>query len=54
MTQPKRTEQHVLSELSPDERVLLKRVLEIERSKLHITAHDPTDDLVNVVKEIIP
>lgn len=54
MTRQVRTEQDVLRELSGEQRALLKRVLEIERSKLHITAYDPTDDLVTIVKEIIP
>lgn len=54
MTEQRRTEKDVLEELSDDERTLLKRVLEIERSKLHITAHDPSDELVNTVREIIP
>ncbi|GAB38247.1 hypothetical protein [Gordonia sputi] len=49
-----RTEKQVLEELSHEQRALLKRVLEIERSKLHITAYDATDDLVAAVKEIIP
>ena len=49
-----RTEKQVLEELSDEQRALLKRVLEIERAKLHITAYDATDDLVAAVKEIIP
>ncbi|BBY44168.1 hypothetical protein MCEL_24630 [Mycolicibacterium celeriflavum] len=49
-----RTEKHVLEELSNEERALLKRVLEIERAKLHMTAYDATDDLLAAVKEIIP
>lgn len=49
-----RTEKHVLEELSHEERALLKRVLEIERAKLHITAYDATDDLLAAVKEIVP
>ena len=36
----RRTEKQVLEELSDEQRALLKRVLEIERAKLHITAHD--------------
>jgi hypothetical protein len=44
----------VLEELSDEQRALLKRVLEIERAKLHIKAYDATDDLVAAVKEIIP
>lgn len=49
-----RTEKQVLEELSDEQRALLKRVLEIERAKLHITAYDATDDLIAAVKEIIP
>jgi conjugal transfer/entry exclusion protein len=49
-----RTEKQVLEELSQEERALLKRVLEIERAKLHLTAYDATDDLLTAVKEIIP
>lgn len=49
-----RTEKQVLEELSDEQRALLKRVLEIERTKLHIKAYDATDDLVAAVKEIIP
>ncbi|OCB14086.1 hypothetical protein A5717_11225 [Mycolicibacterium porcinum] len=50
----KRTERQVLEDLSPEQLALLKRVLEIERAKLHITAYDATDDLLAAVKEIIP
>ena len=49
-----RTEKQVLEDLSDEQRALLKRVLEIERAKLHITAYDATDDLLAAVKEIIP
>jgi hypothetical protein len=49
-----RTEKQVLEELSAEERALLKRVLEIERAKLHLTAYDATDDLLAAVKEILP
>lgn len=49
-----RTEKQVLEELSEEERAFLKRVLEIERAKLHVTAYDATDDLLAAVKEIIP
>ncbi|WP_175278841.1 hypothetical protein [Prescottella equi] len=54
MTSPQRTEQEVLHALSPEERRLLKRVLEIERSKMHLSAAVPTDDILAAVKEIIP
>ena len=37
MSSTERTEKQVLEELSAEERALLKRVLEIERAKLHIT-----------------
>lgn len=50
----RRTEKQVLEELSDEQRALLKRVLEIERAKLHITGYDATDDLLAAVKEIIP
>ena len=49
-----RTEQQVLEELTNEERALLKRVLEIERAKLHLSAHDATDDLLAAVQVIIP
>lgn len=49
-----RTERQVLDNLTPEEKRLLKRVLEIERAKLHIAAYDATDDLLAAVKEIIP
>lgn len=50
----RRTEKQVLEELSDEERAYLKRVLEIERAKLHVSGHDATDALVTAVKEIIP
>lgn len=50
----KRTEKQVLEELSDEERALLKRVLEIERAKLHLSAYDATDDLIAAVQEILP
>jgi hypothetical protein len=49
-----RTEQTVLEELSTEERALLKRVLEIERARLHVKSADLTDDLLAAVKEILP
>ncbi|CAM2952438.1 hypothetical protein H7J50_28740 [Mycobacterium intermedium] len=49
-----RTERQVLESLSTEQLALLKRVLEIERAKLHIAAYDATDDLLAAVKEIIP
>ena len=48
-----RTEKQVLEDLSEEERAFLKRVLELERAKLHLTAYDATDDLLAAVKEII-
>ena len=50
----RRTERDVLSDLSEEERALLKRVLEIERAKLHLTAYDATDDILIAVREILP
>ncbi|MFB6692998.1 hypothetical protein OG693_15265 [Streptomyces sp. NBC_01259] len=49
-----RTEEQVLEDLSDEARALLKRVLEIERAKLHLSAYEATDDLLAAVKEIIP
>jgi hypothetical protein len=49
-----RTEKQVLEQLSNEERALLKRVLEIERAKLHLSAYDATDDLLDAVREILP
>lgn len=49
----RRTEKDVLEDLNDEQRALLKRVLEIERAKLHITAYDATEDLLVAVKEII-
>ncbi|MFI9633588.1 hypothetical protein ACIHAX_12910 [Nocardia sp. NPDC051929] len=49
-----RTETQVIADLSDEQRAFLKRVLEIERAKLHLRAHRATDDLLAAVKEIIP
>lgn len=54
MTTGNRTEKQVLEELSDEERAFLKRVLEIERAKLHLSAYEATDDLLAAVKEILP
>ena len=54
MATANRTEQDVLRALSDEERALLKRVLEIERARLHVSAADLTDDLLGAVKEILP
>jgi hypothetical protein len=51
---PRRTERDVLQELTTDQQRLLKRVLEIERSKLHVKAADLTDDLLGAVRAILP
>jgi hypothetical protein len=50
----RRTEKQVLEELSEEERAYLKRVLEIERSKLHLVGHDASDELLAAVTEILP
>lgn len=49
-----RTEKQVLEQLSEDEKALLKRVLEIERARLHLSAYEATDDIIAAVQEIIP
>ncbi|MBS2966564.1 hypothetical protein KGA66_26230 [Actinocrinis puniceicyclus] len=54
MSTAKRTEQDVLQSLDEKERTLLKRVLEIERARLHISAADLTDDLLAEVKKVLP
>ena len=54
MSSTGRTERQVLEELSEEEQALLKRVLQIERAKLNISAYDATEDLLAAVKEIIP
>ena len=54
MTEDGRTEKQIVEDLADEERALLKRVLEIERAKLHLSAYDATDDLLAAVKEIIP
>jgi hypothetical protein len=51
---PKRTERDVLQELTAEELQLLRRVLEIERAKLHLKAADLTDDLLSAVRSILP
>lgn len=53
MSSNESTEEQVVQELTPGERQLLKRVLEIERAKLHISAYEATDDLLAAVKEIL-
>jgi conjugal transfer/entry exclusion protein len=54
VTSTDRTEEQVVQELTAEERALLKRVLEIERAKLHVRAYEATDDLLAAVKEILP
>lgn len=54
MPSSERTEKDVLQELTDEERALLKRVLEIERSRLHVKAADLTDSLLAAVKEVLP
>lgn len=54
MITAKRNEHDVLQELSEEERALLKRVLAIERARLHVRSADLTDDLLAAVKEILP
>ncbi|MFD5857596.1 hypothetical protein [Streptomyces chartreusis] len=49
-----RTEKQVLEELNEEELALLRRVLQIERAKMHLSAYEATDDLLAAVKEIIP
>ncbi|MFJ1869827.1 hypothetical protein [Streptomyces sp. KS_5] len=54
VTSEGRTEKQVLEELSEEELSLLRRVLQIERAKMHLRAYDATDDLLAAVKEILP
>jgi hypothetical protein len=54
VTSGQRNEDQVLQELSDEERAFLKRVLEIERAKIHISAYDATDDLLAAVKDVLP
>jgi len=51
---PRRTERDVLQGLTIEQQRFLKRVLEIERAKLHVKAADLTDDLLGAVKAILP
>jgi hypothetical protein len=51
---PRHTERDVLQELTAEQQRFLKRVLEIERAKLHVKAADLTDDLLSAVKAILP
>lgn len=49
----KRTERDVLNDLSPVEQELLKRVLEIERARLHAKDAELTDEILSAVKGIV-
>jgi DNA-binding MarR family transcriptional regulator len=51
-----RTERDVLEELTPEARKLLKRVLEIEREKLHVSAAAPTlvEEIRQAVLAVLP
>ena len=51
-----RTESDVIDELDPQAKELLKRVLQIERSRLHLKASDgeAVDELYAAVREIAP
>lgn len=51
-----RTESDVIGGLSGEAKALLHRVLEIERSRLHLTAADATvtDEILTAVKGIVP
>jgi hypothetical protein len=48
-----RTEQDVIGELGEEARAYLKRVLEIERARLHVTDPDLADELLEAVKRIL-
>ena len=54
MSNTLRTEQEVVGEMSDDARAYLKRVLEVERARLHVTDPDLTDELLEAVKRILP
>lgn len=49
-----RSEMDVLSELEPEARTLLKRVLEIELSRIHVKDADVSGEIVTAVKGIVP
>lgn len=46
--------QDVVNSLSDEARQLLQRVLQIERERLHIRSADVTDEIVQVVKGLMP
>jgi hypothetical protein len=54
VTATKRSEKDVLQELTNEGRTLLKRILEMERARLHVKAADLTDDLLAAIKEVLP
>lgn len=59
MTEPgsrNRVEKDVIRELSDEEQSLLKRVLEIERSRLHLDGSDSAtvDELHEAVRGLLP
>jgi hypothetical protein len=49
-----RSEQEVVAGMGGEARMYLKRVLEIERSRLHVTNPDLMDELLEAVKQILP
>ena len=51
-----RTEADVIAALSVEEQALLKRVLEVERARVHMAAPDAgaVDELHEAVKGIVP
>jgi hypothetical protein len=53
-TAARRTERDVLQGLTIAEQQLLKRVLELELSRLHVKNPDLSEDLLRAVKAIVP
>ena len=51
-----RSESDVIAGLDPQAKELLKRVLQIERSRLHLRASDAeaVEELLNAVREVAP
>jgi len=51
-----RSESDVIAGLDPQAKDLLKRVLQIERSRLHLRASDAeaVEELLNAVREVAP
>ena len=57
MTAPQRTEEDVLRDLSPTDLAFLKRVLQIEQARRHISGTDATicvEDILQAVEEALP